>query len=195
VHPGHVDAPRYTGSHAAFAPFAPMPGPHPFPHHAALPGFCHSCCHPKTRCCCACRECRKEAKDLLVTPARAAGKTLDLPAYAEHVGTHYLKTFVAGHAAAEAAPKPDGIGGAFIGGGCCVHLSIEYAPATPTSESAVSVFVGDTEGTVMSWTKTTQPGTGYQIKEGIITTKPGAGLIVLVAQMTARVRWCEIFSC
>jgi hypothetical protein len=88
-----------------------------------------------------------------------------------------------------------GLGTAFIGGGCCVHLSIEYTPSTPTAVSAVAVLVQDSEGTAMLWFKTEKAGAGYQIKEGVITTKPGAHLTVVVVNMTARVRWCEIFSC
>lgn len=88
-----------------------------------------------------------------------------------------------------------GVGSAFIGGSCCVHLSIEYVPSIPTVTSIVAVIVDDSEGTVMAWGKQEKAGAGYQIKEGIITTKPGAELNVLVVNMTARVRWCEIFSC
>lgn len=76
-----------------------------------------------------------------------------------------------------------------------MHLSIEYVPSTPTVTSLVAVIVDDSEGTIMAWGKQEKAGAGYQIKEGIITTKPGAELSVVVVNMTARVRWCEIFSC
>jgi hypothetical protein len=88
-----------------------------------------------------------------------------------------------------------GIGTAFIGGGCCVHLSVEFAPITPTAEATVIILVKDTEGTGMAWEKQEKAGTHYQVKECVITTKPGATLTVAVLNMTARVRWCEIFSC
>lgn len=97
--------------------------------------------------------------------------------------------------AAPAGALTFGLGSAFIGGSCCVHLSIEYVPSTPTVTSLVAVIVDDSEGTIMAWGKQEKAGAGYQIKEGIITTKPGAELGVLVVNMTARVRWCEIFSC
>lgn len=93
-----------------------------------------------------------------------------------------------------AAPNV-GIARAFIGGACCVYLSVEYVPQTPTAGSMVVVLVDDSEGTMLAWGKTEQPGASYCIKECIITTKPGADLAVLVVNMTARVRWCEIFSC
>ncbi|HQR14238.1 MAG TPA: hypothetical protein PKW52_10635 [Nitrospira sp.] len=90
-----------------------------------------------------------------------------------------------------------GIGKAFIGGGCCVHLSIEYTPTNPASNQPALVFVlvRDSEGTLLAWVKQATAQDGYQIKEGIITTKPGAHVTVLVLNMTARVRWCEVFSC
>lgn len=84
---------------------------------------------------------------------------------------------------------------AFIGGGCCVHLSIEYSPSSPSSASAVAVLVQGSDDTSLAWLKVEQPGAGYQVKEGIIATHPGADLAVIVVNMTARVRWCEIFSC
>jgi hypothetical protein len=84
---------------------------------------------------------------------------------------------------------------AFIGGGCCVHLSVEYAPNTPTAVSKVAVIVQDVDGTHMAWEKTEQPGAGYQVKEGVISTRPGSKVTLAVSNMTARIRWCEIFSC
>jgi hypothetical protein len=90
-----------------------------------------------------------------------------------------------------------GIGKAFIGGGCCVHLSIEYTRANPsdTAPAIVMVVVQDSEQTFLAWGKQIGPNDGYQVKEGIVTTKPGAHLNVVVLNATARVRWCEIFSC
>ena len=87
-----------------------------------------------------------------------------------------------------------GIGTAFIGGGCCVHLSVEYmAPANATNSTLVTL-VQDSENTMLGWGKSdVKPG--YYIKEGIITTHPGAELSVVVLNMTARLRWCEVFSC
>ena len=86
---------------------------------------------------------------------------------------------------------------AFIGGGCCVHLSVEFMPipATGTTPGAVLVSVVDSEETVLQWMKIVQPGSGYKIKEAIISTNPGAILHVAVLNVTARVRWCEVFSC
>ena len=93
-------------------------------------------------------------------------------------------------------------GKAVIGGGCCVHLSIEYMPipelmrkdlAAAGDVATVSVDVIDSESTVLGWEKLVQPG--YHIKEGIITTHPGALLSLKVINAIARVRWCEVFSC
>ena len=86
---------------------------------------------------------------------------------------------------------------AFIGGGCCVHLSVEYMPANAalTPNSLVVVLVVDSEKTIMGWAQAAGSGSVYQVRESIITTKPGAHLAVAVWNMTARVRWCEVFSC
>jgi hypothetical protein len=90
-----------------------------------------------------------------------------------------------------------GMGTAFIGGGCCVHLSIEYMPATPLAPSAgiVAVIVVDSDKTVMAWARLVGAEAGYKIQEDIITTYAGAKLTVVVNNVIARVRWCEVFSC
>ena len=90
-----------------------------------------------------------------------------------------------------------GTGKAFIGGGCCVHLSIEYTPlnAASTASAFVGVIVQDSEKTTLGWLKQVDPQDGYQIKECIVTTKPGAHVVVAVLNVTARLRWCEVFSC
>lgn len=198
MHQGCSNRPTYTGSPAhAFAPAM-----HPLRHeHAplALHGFCPSCCHPKAKCGCGCRQCRKEPKELLVKPTvtrdQATGdkKLQEVAARAAFMGRRAPTLDVAEAAAEQQVTL--GAGSAFIGGGCCVHLSIEYAPSTPTANSVVLVLVDDSEGTILAWAKSEKPGAGYQIKECIVTTKPGADLNVLVVNMTARVRWCEIFSC
>ena len=87
-----------------------------------------------------------------------------------------------------------GSASAFIGGGCCVHLSIEYAPAG-AADGLVGVLVQDSHDTQLTWVKRVAAGLGYQIKECIVTTKPGAHLTALAVGATARVRWCEVFSC
>jgi hypothetical protein len=84
---------------------------------------------------------------------------------------------------------------AFIGGGCCVHVSVEYAPIAATAQSLVAVLVRDTEGTTMAWERIDPPGTHYQVKENVITTKPGATITLLASNATVRARWCEVFSC
>jgi hypothetical protein len=106
-----------------------------------------------------------------------------------------LAGLAAGSDANAAAGKALASAKAFIGGGCCVHISIEYAPATPTATAVVAVMVVDTEGTSLLWEKIAQPGTHYQVKENVVTTKPGATVTLFAANATARIRWCEVFSC
>jgi hypothetical protein len=168
-------------------------------------GFCHSCCHPVSKCCCH-RECRKEARELLVQPTLTRGDLAKDPTLAAtfaraavfrgaQVQAGAGGPFGQPDAADQAAAPSVGVGRAFIGGACCVYLSIEYVPQTPTATSLALVLVDDNEGTLLAWGRNEQPGAGYCIKECIITTKPGADLAVAVMNMTARVRWCEIFSC
>jgi hypothetical protein len=199
-------APRYyTGNRVS--PFAP---PGQFGHMGHFgPGMCRSCGQPSDKCCCGCRECRKEAKELVVE-ARGAAGTTGVAGAATHTQNLKMETFVAeamSHpiltradnataAAAAAAPAPAvGTAKAFIGGGCCVHLSVEYAPVTPTSPSIVLILVTDTEGTLLAWGKLEPAGVHYQVKENVVTTKPGATVTVFVFNAIARVRWCEVFSC
>jgi len=167
-------------------PFAgPMMGHHAYPESH---GFCPSCCHPRSHCMCGQRQCRKEAKELVVNSDTAAkdiakveGLTIDATNYEAATVKSIIRNRVAGTA--------------FIGGGCCVHLSVEYMANLPTQTSKIMVAVEDSEGTTLVWERGEPAGTHYRIKEGIITTKPGAKLTVHVSNATARVRWCEIFSC
>lgn len=227
MHPGHLDHPLYTGAWPRH-PLPPMPpfAPHP---HAMLHGFCPSCCHPRVKCCCHIRECRKEAKELLVRPTLSAAdvrKDLQMKTIAQRAAfiSHFAtalgeaeeegakeatETFhVAGteNVATEVVTVAKGVvparqaarfgfGTAFIGGGCCVHLSVEYAASVSTAPFVVLVMVEDSEGTVLVWGRPEKAGTTYQVKEGIVATKPGAHLTAAVLNATARVRWCEIFSC
>ena len=100
----------------------------------------------------------------------------------------------------EAQQNQMGFDSTFIGGGCCVHLSVEYAIQTalvglrqaPVGD--VLVAVTDADRTLLVWEKAIEQDAGYQIKEGIIKTNPGALLYVRVMNAMARVRWCEIFS-
>jgi hypothetical protein len=170
------------------------------------------------------RDCRKESKELLVRPtdARVASSTLneirhhvsmasavprsdadtskteDQPKYME---VNPLIAALDREVAKPTGKIQQGKGDAIIGGGCCVELAIEYMPTLPTltnvpgsdTPSFVRVAVADSEGAILMWSKLVGPG--YHVKEGIITTYPGAVLRVEVLNAIARVRWCEIFSC
>ncbi|HYM02483.1 MAG TPA: hypothetical protein VET85_06015 [Stellaceae bacterium] len=190
--PGPLHPPVYTGA-PIFAPVMPFQPSSPH-------GFCHGCGHPQRSCVCGWRECRKEAKELLVAATAKTGETI--PGTVEKSAglsaatlSQFAIQFSSGATAEALRTTTRGTGVAFIGGGCCVHLSVEYAPEVATSACAVAVGVKDSEGTVLIWEKLEPAGIHYQVKEGIITTKPGAALMVLVANAVARVRWCEIFSC
>lgn len=194
----HTQHSHYTGwPHAsAWGHALPAPSGH---------GFCRACCHPAPSCCCT-RECRKESKELLVRAEPLDREALMKDeryrmasarmAFARPIVEAYQKAgdFNLGQAVG-AAQVTYGIGTGFIGGGCCVHLSIEYSPSTPTAASLVGVVVDDSQSTAMAWLKLEKEHAGYQVKEGIITTKPGADVNVVVVNMTARLRWCEVFSC
>lgn len=185
---------RYTGSgHAAYAV-------HPHALYHVPPGHCRSCGHPSAQCCCGCRTCRKEAKELLVQSNAATGDfttaaTLDASHLFSMVGAVEANAAKADFAAAAARQPGVATGTAFVGGGCCVHLSVEYTPVPPAAVSLIGILVLDSEGTLLVWARTEKAGTHYQIKEDIITTKPGAKITVVAVNMIARVRWCEIFSC
>jgi hypothetical protein len=206
MHPAHS---HYSGSMGHPGPM--MPGMPIYPGHMGH-GFCHGCGHPKSKCVCGCRECRKESKELLVKADQKIGDLRTTAAFAQMMQTHatapivmnvapagFTTATVAGRETvaleAAAAALQAGLGTAFIGGGCCVHLSVEYMPMTPAAQSLIAVLVQDSDGTLLAWGRTEKAGAGYQIKECIITTKPGATVTILVVNMTARLRWCEVFSC
>ena len=202
----------YFNSPALFAgPILPQPagffrgGPHPSrecgcddrPHYHEV---CPSCCQPAHACRCGPRRCRKEAKELLVEgTALGRDKTGGLTGADLATAQHVLGTVLLMQSATQDAPAADtaGVQGAFIGGGCCVHLSIEYMPDNTLAPAAgaVAVIVADSDKTVMMWAKLVAATDGYQIHEDIITTHPGAKLTAVVLNVTARVRWCETFSC
>ena len=202
MHPSFTDRPIYTGMpmFGVAPPFAgPMMGPH---HHPGAPhGFCHGCGHPHSHCMCHRRECRKEARELPVNSAKtgaAAGEASAATAAALNLLKLRVETLATNAGAPEGRAidlKGVAAAGAFIGGGCCVHLSVEYIANDPTKASGVEILVEDSEGTMLGWGRLEPAGTPYRIKEDIITTKPGARLLVAVLNATARVRWCEIFSC
>jgi len=166
------------------------------------------------------RECQKIAKELLANPAVRKAKAPEAerikniysmmmkPSPAEAPTEEKTKetesSFVKMEPKMEVAALTSAITtgqiqaaaeGAIIGGGGCVHLSVEYMPSQLISNllSLVAIWVVDSEGTVLGWGKIVQPG--YHIKEGIISTNPGAQLELVVLNAIARVRWCEIFSC
>lgn len=159
--------------------------PFPSPGHGHGPGACKSCGCDSAECRCGCRQCRKEAKEITYTADAKADNAAGSLAAA-----HLAQP--AGAAASPSAVKP---ATAFVGGGCCVHISLEYAPITATAQSIVAIMVRDTEGTVMLWEKIDPPGTQYQIKENVVTTKPGATILLFAVNATVRARWCEVFSC
>jgi hypothetical protein len=167
---------RYAGSQVL--PFARPFGP----------GVCKSCGCNSADCRCGCRQCRKEAKELVFTAdPKATGRDNQ---------TGLAAGVLAGAAAGTGtAAGNTTIATAFVGGGCCVHISLEYAPIAATAQSIVMIIVRDTEGTVMAWEKTSPPGSHYQVKECVVTTKPGATIQLLAVNATVRARWCEVFSC
>ena len=208
-----------AGQQQPFMPYAAH-----WEHRPHYHGFCPYCCHPVEACCCCKPHCRREPKELLVQPGAQAEGAAISNVMGEAIKQQVTQTLrmmrmssVGGQtSAAETTAKPMegkapapgevtvespevagvGIGKTFIGGGCCVHLSIEYMPDNPLSAAsgAVVVMVIDSDATVLEWGKTVGAQSGYQIKENIITTYPGALLAVEVQNVIARVRWCEVFS-
>jgi hypothetical protein len=168
------------------------------------------------------RDCRKESKELLVRPEPARRDVASLTEVRHHMAMASMAESENDSKTAERVvmkevnpmittldaeiKKPSGkiqqgMGQAIIGGGCCVELAIEYMPTPPlvslgtggAALALVLVAVTDAEGAILMWSKLVSPG--YHVKEGIISTYPGALLHVQVLNAIARVRWCEIFSC
>lgn len=193
--------PLYFGHpfHAAWQGHPPQGYPHGHDQ-----GFCAGCCHPAATCSCHAWQCRKEAKELTVMPGSGKADVLvrDQQKFANYMRSVMIDTTkgdtTKGDTADTAAEKLDHAN-AFIGGGCCVHLSVEYMRAHPNIDepSSVTLLVVDGNGTAMAWMVLGKEmkETGYQIKQGVISTNPGANLTVLALNACVRVRWCEVFSC
>ncbi len=178
---------------------------HHLPHYH---GFCRSCCHPMHLCCCGVRECRKIPKELLVVaektraeleigPAGEVEKELLVEAVKTTKKTKLVQELgPAGEVEKVPAPEREIIQQrtAVIGGGCCVHLSVEYFPIVGAKSAGLEVKVIDSDGTELVWGKRQVPP-GYHIKEGVITTRPGAILKALAKDAIVRVRWCEVIAC
>jgi len=143
--------------------------------------------HARSECC---RECRKEARSLLVVASAQDKRTQMPPGLAEFVSQQTLNTELQ-----IGADTAVGVGTDFVGGECCVTLSVEYAATVATAPFLVAVLAVDSEGTILAWARVEKAGTSYRVHECIITTKPGAKLTVLAVNCSARVRWCEVFSC
>jgi hypothetical protein len=169
--------------------FYPRPMPMPF-------GPCAPCpCPP--------RECHKEFKELLVVAEVSdTGRVLietqaqsQILAQASSDRQINIQTNEPIQAADTSSEKTaSGTGTAVIGGGCCVHLAVEYmpVPATTAATREVVVRVMDSENAMLTWTKKFTEG--YHVKENIITTYPGATLSLRVVNAIARVRWSETYS-
>jgi hypothetical protein len=159
---------------------------------------------PCAPCPCPPRECHKEFKELLVVPEASRTippkEVLQLQDNQSSARGLALNSNIdtSGRTVDTTVDKStSATGAAIIGGGCCVHLSVEYMPDPSAGAQAsdgreVRVRVVDSDNAMLTWTKKFTDG--YHVKENIITTKPGATLTLTVADAIARVRWCEIYS-
>ncbi len=187
-------APRYTGARV-------MPFRHPISVPARItmaPDSAAVAANPAGSAAAAAANAARSSKELEFTGAAASVKadtTAARNANVDTSGLHVLGFSSLNMDASATAAAARTIPSAFIGGGCCVHISVEYAPIVPTAKSAVLVAVADSEGTVLAWEKIEQPGAHYTVKENIITTNPGATVKLFAVNATARIRWCEVFSC
>lgn len=191
---------------------APWYGPPPGHPHGHDHGFCAACCHPAPACCCHAWQCRKESKELTALGKRVAAKdSQEIIKELDDLRAKWREAEVAKIESSDPEKKlvrvdlSDRVSGellidkperVFIGGGCCVHLSIEYMrlPMAGDNPGMVAINVLDSEGTEMLWSKRLEES-GYQVKQGIISTTPGALLSVRAVNASLRVRWCEVFSC
>src|ERR1700710_3100515 len=103
---------RYSGNHAI---------PPPMGHHG--PGTCRSCGQPSSQCCCGCRECRKESRELVVRSSVATAPNTNLHTVVaatmqqpqNFTGLHGANEPQAAAAGAPAASADKAIDTAFIG--------------------------------------------------------------------------------
>ena len=142
---------------------------------------------------CECRECRKESRSLLA--AATAVKRGEGQATLPLGVTELMKQQSANFQEAMTADAALATSTDFVGGECCVTLSVEYAATVATAGFMVVVLAVDSEGTILAWARVEKAGTPYRVHECIITTKPGTKLTLVAVNCSARLRWCEVFSC
>ncbi len=126
----------------------------------------------------------------LIAPVEMGSGNKSAEAMSSRTNIQQLRSLVTQRAAIS------GVQSAVIGGGCCVHLSVEYMPLFPLSKlpALSGVLVMDSKSTMLAWGKFFNED-GYHVKECIISTNPGAFLWVVSVNSVTRVRWCEIISC
>jgi len=81
MHRAHA-RPMYTGYPAQFpsqSPLGLVGHRHHHDHGGGGQGFCAGCGHPRSSCCCGCRECRKESRELLVEPTQSRSQLRENP--------------------------------------------------------------------------------------------------------------------
>ena len=79
----------------------------------------------------------------------------------------------------------------FIGGAAKVRLTLEYMKVTGAASPKVSTTItGQAD-----WSDAAITTDGYHVKNDFALVDPGASVTVTVAEVVARLRWCEQVEC
>jgi hypothetical protein len=82
---------------------------------------------------------------------------------------------------------------ALVGGTDQVSLALEYLVETGASSPSVTLTV-TSDGVNSTWNDNA-PAVGYQVREALLSVKPGTKVSITVSNVTARLRWCERVCC
>ncbi len=83
---------------------------------------------------------------------------------------------------------------AMVGGRESTLVTVEYLAETGASSPATVKAVANFQGSETVWSESDPPA-GFYVKEAALSVQPGSTLSLDVANITARLRWCETICC
>jgi hypothetical protein len=81
----------------------------------------------------------------------------------------------------------------FVGGLDVANLTLEWIKDPSAASASVTITVSSKDGDATQTLSTTSEG--YQIKDWVMSVKPGCQVKVAATDCGARIRWCETLSC
>lgn len=83
---------------------------------------------------------------------------------------------------------------AMVGGREAARVTVEYLVAEGAPTPATVKATATSGGSETVWSDT-DPAAGFHVQEAVLTVQPGSTLTLEVANIMARLRWCETICC